>query len=166
MPPDGKAVRRSRGIRVACRSASPPLRDAWRTLAAAAGLAGHFDVAAEALVQIKRLQPNVSLDWIEKYHPIVHSRGPRHVHGRLASSWTGLARFGLTELAPMVQLKWLNHARICSDVGQGPQRASRMHLGRYLARIVSGAALQKRMRALPSRTRIRGLIDYASRVRP
>ena len=42
-------------------------------LTAAAGLAGHFDVAAEALVQIKRLQSNISLDWIEKYHPIVHA---------------------------------------------------------------------------------------------
>ena len=51
----------------------PHFGTAWRTLAAAAGLAGHFDVAAEALVQVKRLQPNVSLEWIEKYHPIVHS---------------------------------------------------------------------------------------------
>jgi adenylate cyclase len=52
----------------------PHFGTAWRTLAAAAGLAGHFDVAAEALVQVKRLQPNVSLEWIEKYHPIVHGK--------------------------------------------------------------------------------------------
>jgi adenylate cyclase len=51
----------------------PHFGTAWRTLAAAAGLAGHFDVAAEALSHMKRLQPNVSLDWIEKYHPIVHA---------------------------------------------------------------------------------------------
>ena len=58
---------------MACRSASPHFGTAWRTLAAAAGLAGHFDVAAEALVQVKRLQPSVSLEWIEKFHPIVRS---------------------------------------------------------------------------------------------
>jgi len=52
----------------------PHFGTAWRTLAAAAGLAGHFDAAAEALAQIKRLQPNVSLEWIEKYHPIVHAQ--------------------------------------------------------------------------------------------
>jgi adenylate cyclase len=51
----------------------PHFGTAWRTLAAAAGLAGHLDVAAEALVQVKRLQPNVSLEWIEKYHPIVRA---------------------------------------------------------------------------------------------
>jgi adenylate cyclase len=50
----------------------PHFGTAWRSLTAAAGLAGHFDVAAEALAQIKQLQPNVSLAWVEKYHPIVH----------------------------------------------------------------------------------------------
>jgi adenylate cyclase len=54
--------------------ASPSFGTAWRSLTAAAGLAGHLDVAAEALAQIKQLQPNVSLAWIEKYHPIVHSK--------------------------------------------------------------------------------------------
>ena len=51
----------------------PHFGTAWRTLAAAAGLAGHFDVAAEALLHMKRLQPNVSLEWIERYHPIVRA---------------------------------------------------------------------------------------------
>ncbi len=51
----------------------PHFGTAWRTLAAAAGLAGHPDVAAEALAHMKRLQPDVSLDWIERYHPIVQA---------------------------------------------------------------------------------------------
>ena len=47
---------------------------AWKSLAAAAGLAGDIDVATFALAEVKRLQPDVSIDWIERYHPIVHEK--------------------------------------------------------------------------------------------
>jgi adenylate cyclase len=49
----------------------PHFGTAWRTLAAAAGLAGDTDLGAHALSEAKRLQPNLSVDWVEKYHPIV-----------------------------------------------------------------------------------------------
>ena len=45
----------------------------WRTLAAAAGLAGDRDTASHALSEAKRLQPSLSVDWIERYHPLVRS---------------------------------------------------------------------------------------------
>jgi len=44
---------------------------AWRTLAAAAGLAGELELARQALAECKRLQPNVSIAWVEKYYPLV-----------------------------------------------------------------------------------------------
>jgi len=47
---------------------------AWRTLAAAAGLSGDRDEAAAALSEAKRLQQDLSIAWIEAYHPIVHER--------------------------------------------------------------------------------------------
>jgi adenylate cyclase len=53
--------------------ASSSFGTAWRTLAAAAGVAGDTETAASALAQAKRLQPNLSLDWVEKYHPIVRA---------------------------------------------------------------------------------------------
>ena len=49
----------------------PHFGTAWRTLAAAAGLAGDLDTGRRALAECRRLQPSLSLDWIEKYHPIV-----------------------------------------------------------------------------------------------
>ena len=49
----------------------PHFGTAWRTLAAAAGLAGEPDLAVRALTEAKRLQPNLTVDWVEKYHPIV-----------------------------------------------------------------------------------------------
>ncbi len=51
----------------------PNFGTAWRTLAAAAGLAGDRDTAAEALAQARRLQPGLSLDWVERFHPIVQA---------------------------------------------------------------------------------------------
>ena len=39
-----------------------------------AGLAGDIDLATSALAEVKRLQPDVSIDWIERYHPIVHEK--------------------------------------------------------------------------------------------
>jgi Flp pilus assembly protein TadD len=49
----------------------PHFGTAWRTLAAAAGLAGELETAAPALAETKRLQPNISTAWVEKHHPIV-----------------------------------------------------------------------------------------------
>ena len=52
----------------------PHFLAAWRTLAAAAGLAGDREVAVSALAEAKRLQPDLSIAWIERYHPIVHEK--------------------------------------------------------------------------------------------
>jgi adenylate cyclase len=52
----------------------PHFGSAWRTLAAAAGNAGNLDVATRALSDAKRLHPLLSVEWVEKYHPIVHER--------------------------------------------------------------------------------------------
>ncbi|MEP7173019.1 MAG: winged helix-turn-helix domain-containing protein [Aestuariivirga sp.] len=49
----------------------PHFGTAWRTLAASAGLAGDLDTGRHALAECLRLQPSLSLDWVEKYHPIV-----------------------------------------------------------------------------------------------
>jgi len=43
---------------------------AHRVLTAAAGMAGQADVAAAALQELRRAQPNVSLDWIARQMPI------------------------------------------------------------------------------------------------
>jgi TolB-like protein len=43
---------------------------AHRVLTAAAGMAGQIDVAAAALRELRRAQPNVSLAWITSYMPI------------------------------------------------------------------------------------------------
>jgi TolB-like protein/class 3 adenylate cyclase/Tfp pilus assembly protein PilF len=60
----------------------PYFGTAWRTLAASAGQAGEMDVAAEALAKCKELQPSLSLDWIEKYHPIVRAEDrARYIEG-------------------------------------------------------------------------------------
>jgi adenylate cyclase len=44
---------------------------AWRTLAAAAGLAGDLELARHGLAECRRFQPNVSIAWIEKYYPMI-----------------------------------------------------------------------------------------------
>ena len=49
----------------------PHFGTAWRTLTAAAGLSGDLGVAASALAEAKRLQPSLSIDWVEKFHAIV-----------------------------------------------------------------------------------------------
>jgi hypothetical protein len=43
---------------------------AHRVLTAAAGMAGQAEVAAAALQELRRAQPNISLDWIAKEMPI------------------------------------------------------------------------------------------------
>ena len=49
----------------------PHFGTAWRTYAAAAGLAGDMEAAQAALAEAKRLQPSLSLEWVENFHPIV-----------------------------------------------------------------------------------------------
>jgi tetratricopeptide (TPR) repeat protein len=46
----------------------PHFGTAWRTLAAAAGLAGRPDVAREALARCRELQPSLSLEWVRTTH--------------------------------------------------------------------------------------------------
>jgi tetratricopeptide (TPR) repeat protein len=60
----------------------PHFGTAWRTLTASAGQAGDLATAREALAEAKRLQPNLSLDWVEKYHPIVNAEDrARYIEG-------------------------------------------------------------------------------------
>lgn len=57
----------------------PDFGTAWRTLTAAAG---DLELARQGLAECKRLQPNVSIAWIEKYYPLirVEDRG-RYIEG-------------------------------------------------------------------------------------
>ena len=60
----------------------PNFGTAWRTLTAAAGLAGDLETARESLVECKRLQPNVSIAWVEKYHPLIRAEDrSRYIDG-------------------------------------------------------------------------------------
>ncbi len=52
----------------------PNFGTAWRSLAAVAGLSGDMALAATALAEAKRMQPGLSLEWIERFHPIVRDR--------------------------------------------------------------------------------------------
>ena len=52
----------------------PDFVSAWRTYAAAAGMAELSEEAAYALSQATRLQPSLSIEWVEKYHQIVNAR--------------------------------------------------------------------------------------------
>lgn len=49
----------------------PEFGTAWRTYAAAAGMAGRLEEAGRALKEAKRLQPTLSVEWVERFHPIV-----------------------------------------------------------------------------------------------
>ncbi|RWK28085.1 adenylate/guanylate cyclase domain-containing protein [Mesorhizobium sp.] len=60
----------------------PNFGTAWRTLTAAAGLAGDLEIARQGLVECKRLQPNLSIEWVEKYHPLIRSEDrARYIEG-------------------------------------------------------------------------------------
>jgi tetratricopeptide (TPR) repeat protein len=60
----------------------PNFGTAWRTLTAAAGLADDLELARAALAECKRLQPNISIAWVEQYHPIVRSEDrARYIEG-------------------------------------------------------------------------------------
>jgi adenylate cyclase len=64
----------------------PNFGTAWRTLTAAAGLAGDLELARQGLAECRRLQPNVSIAWVEKYHPLIRVEDrARYIEGlRLA----------------------------------------------------------------------------------
>ncbi|HMG79077.1 MAG TPA: winged helix-turn-helix domain-containing tetratricopeptide repeat protein [Xanthobacteraceae bacterium] len=51
---------------------------AHRVLTAAAGMAGQIDVAHAALQELRRAQPNISLDWIASQMPIQHDAEREH----------------------------------------------------------------------------------------
>jgi tetratricopeptide (TPR) repeat protein len=51
---------------------------AHRVLTAAAGMIGQIDVAAAALQELRRVQPNISLGWIAKQMPIQHESEREH----------------------------------------------------------------------------------------
>jgi hypothetical protein len=51
---------------------------AHRVLTAAAGMIGQIDVAAAALQELRRAQPNISLGWIARQMPIQHESEREH----------------------------------------------------------------------------------------
>jgi TolB-like protein len=51
---------------------------AHRVLTAAAGMAGQTDAAKAALQELRRAQPNISVDWIAKEMPIQHDAEREH----------------------------------------------------------------------------------------
>jgi hypothetical protein len=51
---------------------------AHRVLTAAAGMAGQQDVAAAALQDLRRAQPNISLSWITSQMPIKQDADREH----------------------------------------------------------------------------------------
>jgi len=51
---------------------------AHRVLTAAAGMAGHSDVAAAALQELRRAQPNISLGWIANEMPVMQGSELEH----------------------------------------------------------------------------------------
>jgi tetratricopeptide (TPR) repeat protein len=60
----------------------PHFIPAWRTLTACAGMADDRDTATRALAQVMRLQPALTLDWVEMYHSIVQPEDrARYVEG-------------------------------------------------------------------------------------
>jgi adenylate cyclase len=52
----------------------PHFVSAWRTLAAASGQVGDRATAIAALKEAVRMQPSLSIGWIERYHPIVREK--------------------------------------------------------------------------------------------
>ena len=58
------------------------LGTAWRTLTAAAGLAGDIELARRGLTECRRLQPNVSIAWVDKYYPLIRTEDrARYIEG-------------------------------------------------------------------------------------
>ena len=50
----------------------------YRVLTAAAGMAGQVEVAAAALRELRRAQPNISLAWIAEQMPFKHDADREH----------------------------------------------------------------------------------------
>ena len=50
----------------------------YRVLAAAAGMAGQVEVAAAAVRELRRAQPNISLAWIAEQMPFKHDADREH----------------------------------------------------------------------------------------
>ena len=51
---------------------------ARRVLTAAAGMAGQHDAARSALQELRRVQPDISLSWVENNMPIKHDADREH----------------------------------------------------------------------------------------
>src|SRR4051812_16572166 len=47
----------------------PDFGAAWRTLAASAGLTGDLELARQGLAECRRLQPGISITWVDRYYP-------------------------------------------------------------------------------------------------
>ena len=56
----------------------PDFAASHRVLTAAAGMAGENEVAKAALQELRRAQPNISLEWTAKQIPIKHDKGREH----------------------------------------------------------------------------------------
>jgi TolB-like protein len=67
----------------------PHFGTAWRTLSASSGMAGDAPGGRQALSQARRLHPELSIDWVEQYHPITDASG-------MARYVAGLRAVGLT----------------------------------------------------------------------
>jgi len=60
----------------------PHFVSAWRTLAAAAGLAGDQETATNAVAEALKLQPELSTEWIERYYALVRREDrERYIQG-------------------------------------------------------------------------------------
>ena len=67
----------------------PNFTTAWRSLTAMAGLIGDKEQAESALAEILKIQPTLTLEWVEKYHPLVRAEDR-------AKYIEGLRKAGLT----------------------------------------------------------------------
>ena len=59
----------------------PGFGTAWRSLAASAGLVGDRELASAALSSALALQPGLTLDWVEKHHPIAQPYRGQYIEG-------------------------------------------------------------------------------------
>ena len=78
-----------------------------RVLTAAAGMAGQVEVAAAALQELRRAQPNISLAWIAEPDADQARRRPRALSGRLPPRRPGL----VAGSAPLQWRSWSCGAR-------------------------------------------------------
>ena len=56
----------------------PGYGSAYRLLAASAGMAGQTEIATAALQDLRRVQPNASLEWIKAYVPLKNDADLSH----------------------------------------------------------------------------------------